>query len=935
MTENCTRKNVSDTTPNAVEESHTIRENLRPRMQISCKPCFQDTIKAEATKCCKTCKDPEPFCDDCAQRHIRKETNKGHEITDDLRKFFDLSSGENLRPRMQISCKPCFQDTIKAEATKCCKTCKDPEPFCDDCAQRHICKETNKGHEITDDLREFFDLSSGENLRPRMQISCKPCFQDTIKAEATKCCKTCKDPEPFCDDCAQRHIRKETNKGHEITDDLRKFFDLSSGENLRPCMQISCKPCFQDTIKAEATKCCKTCKDPEPFCDDCAQRHIRKETNKGHEITDDLRKFFDLSSGCENIVTFDDKVPGKPFSIETTSKSLTIGWDKPQEKFDCFQVRFKQKDGESKWKSVETDDDSNCITIKEIMADTGYVFQVRGKIDDLEGPYGPISDDITTLESPSAGMLKNCKCICEKTPKTYHIALKENKNARNTEARTKQLILGKPCQHNDERTIMLVGATGSGKSTLVDGIINYILGVNFEDPFRFTLVVLEEEEKKTTDQAQSQTEWITVYKIYPTKGSLINFTLNIIDTPGFGDTRGIERDSTIVEQIRHLFSAKGEQGVIDIDAVCFIAKAPDARLTPTQKYIFGSIMSLFGKDIASNICTLITFADGAEPAVLASLKNSNLPFGKTFTFNNSALFAENRKGIGNPLSLMFWEMGCSSFERFFENIWKFETKSLSLTKNVLNERYQLKTIISNILPQVSEGLVEISNIRKEQEIVKKKKNELNENKDFVYSKDEVKQIQVDLQKGVYVTNCLICNVSCHHPCGISDDDEKGRCAAINQNNGKCEVCPGNCDWREHKNSSYYMSYVTVKVERTSLEMKKRYEEAAQKKLSAEQIIERMKNAVISKLKELKLMMDKVNKCRSSLQKIALADDPLTSEEYINLMIEAEKREHKSGYGDRIKTLEELKKMSQIDKEYERLNDEAGNEALKRLLEDET
>lgn len=47
---------------------------------------------------------------------------------------------------------------------------------------------------------------------------------------------------------------------------------------------------------------------------------------------------------------------------------------------------------------------------------------------------------------------------------------------------------------------MLVGATGSGKSTLVDGIANYIVGVSFEDPFRFTMVTLEEEEKKTHNQ---------------------------------------------------------------------------------------------------------------------------------------------------------------------------------------------------------------------------------------------------------------------------------------------------------------------------------------------------------------------------------------------------------------------------------------------------
>lgn len=52
----------------------------------------------------------------------------------------------------------------------------------------------------------------------------------------------------------------------------------------------------------------------------------------------------------------------------------------------------------------------------------------------------------------------------------------------------------------DEKTIMLVGATGSGKSTLVDGIVNFIMGVSFDDPFRFTMVTLEEEEKKSHNQ---------------------------------------------------------------------------------------------------------------------------------------------------------------------------------------------------------------------------------------------------------------------------------------------------------------------------------------------------------------------------------------------------------------------------------------------------
>lgn len=44
-----------------------------------------------------------------------------------------------------------------------------------------------------------------------------------------------------------------------------------------------------------------------------------------------------------------------------------------------------------------------------------------------------------------------------------------------------------------EITILLVGASGSGKSKLVDGIINYVSGVRFDDPFRLTHVQCEVE----------------------------------------------------------------------------------------------------------------------------------------------------------------------------------------------------------------------------------------------------------------------------------------------------------------------------------------------------------------------------------------------------------------------------------------------------------
>uniref|UniRef100_A0A3B4GG97 Septin-type G domain-containing protein n=1 Tax=Pundamilia nyererei TaxID=303518 RepID=A0A3B4GG97_9CICH len=229
---------------------------------------------------------------------------------------------------------------------------------------------------------------------------------------------------------------------------------------------------------------------------------------------------------------------------------------------------------------------------------------------------------------------KNCKQAKTYTGPlpVYIIPLK--KNNFNVDG-CKSFTFGKESS-KPNRTIMVLGATGAGKSTLINGMINYILGVKWEDPYRFKLV----DEGELTSQSESQTSEVTVYKVNHQQGFEIEFSLTIVDTPGFGDTRGIEKDREIVEQLRNLFSAQG--GVSEIDAVCFVAQAALARLTPTQKYVFDSVLSIFGKDVAENIRILVTFADGQRPPVLEAINAAGVPCPKTkdglpvhFKFNNS------------------------------------------------------------------------------------------------------------------------------------------------------------------------------------------------------------------------------------------------------------------------------------------------------------
>ena len=245
---------------------------------------------------------------------------------------------------------------------------------------------------------------------------------------------------------------------------------------------------------------------------------------------------------------------------------------------------------------------------------------------------------------------------------------------------------------------------GAGKTTLINVMVNYLLGVDWEDDFRFKMIV----EAAAKDQTKSVTQWITAYTTPAQEGSPVPYTLTIIDIPGFGDTEGVEQDKhNIVKQVKKLFSKIGPGEIDQLHGIGFVAQSALARLTHTQRYIFDSILAIFGKDVGKNVFMIITFADGQRQPVLDAVKASKISYETAFKFNNSAIYSENKQ---DTFDRLFWEMGMSSLQTFFTSLGKMPAISLQLTHQVLDEREYLETTMKGLQDKIPRGLDKIEEL---------------------------------------------------------------------------------------------------------------------------------------------------------------------------------------------------------------------------------
>nr|XP_014352501.1 PREDICTED: stonustoxin subunit alpha-like [Latimeria chalumnae] len=229
-----------------------------------------------------------------------------------------------------------------------------------------------------------------------------------------------------------------------------------------------------------------------------------------------------VTSDLINSKTLPTSPPGQPLIDQLEPSSISIIRDKltaigEQVKIQSYTVQYRDEgeeatdDNTATWAEKSTQDEACQCTIMGVKPNTHYRIRVSSNCGEA-GTSAP-SDEVTILTpikrdaSILATRLIEQSSLLEKgEPSVYKLPVTE---VLDENIHCQRFIFGKTEEKRLNKVIMIIGATESETSTVINGMINYILGVDWEDKYRFKLVTKE----MMCSQQKSKTSAVSVYEI--------------------------------------------------------------------------------------------------------------------------------------------------------------------------------------------------------------------------------------------------------------------------------------------------------------------------------------------------------------------------------------------------------------------------------------
>eukprot|EP00930_Biecheleria_cincta_P098534 TRINITY_DN90189_c0_g1_i1.p1 TRINITY_DN90189_c0_g1~~TRINITY_DN90189_c0_g1_i1.p1 ORF type:complete len:562 (+),score=114.23 TRINITY_DN90189_c0_g1_i1:63-1748(+) len=165
----------------------------------------------------------------------------------------------------------------------------------------------------------------------------------------------------------------------------------------------------------------------------------------------------------------------------------------------------------------------------------------------------------------------------------------------------KQMVVGTPASSVPK--LLLLGPTGSGKSSFLNLLCNFDAVVKqgemgIEHFKTFNDLSLENASER---KMASKTSGATVYDV-----DFLGVELHVVDTPGFGDCRGMDFDNQHISKIMNTL-----EEVDHITMIGLVVNGRDSRMNANLKYVLSAVTSILPQDVLSNI--VVVFTNTADP----------------------------------------------------------------------------------------------------------------------------------------------------------------------------------------------------------------------------------------------------------------------------------------------------------------------------------
>ena len=414
----------------------------------------------------------------------------------------------------------------------------------------------------------------------------------------------------------------------------------------------------------------------------------------------------------------------------------------------------------------------------------------------------------------------------------------------------------------DAYVVLFCGKTGDGKTTAINAFFNIIKGVTLVDNYRFILISEPEKEK---GQAESQTDGVHIYYIR----DYDNKPVILIDSQGYGDTRGKQYDELIDKAFQYVFSHVIEH----INAVGFIVKSNTNRIDILTKYIFSSVTSLFSEDISENFIILATFANKSTmekgPDFVSSIKTDADFLKIEERMDSNWWYAFDGKNIlDNEKDKLTVYSFSKASEYYEQKVKKLRKKAIKKCAEVLNTRMELKVEVENLTDNFYKLVVEQGNLIKKENIINSNANKIEEMElkinQLKYNMESLNPKQLEEKilnlnnefnkmmnylsnQTIYqtvnklrpsdnlYTHCDVCEKNCHANCDCFFSS-LGRCKIYSIWEKKCEEC--GCNKDKHKQDKYSYNFITIEIKKDT--EKEKEKERDKKKIEENKIKEEIK-----------------------------------------------------------------------------------------------